>query len=328
MTEAARLAIRQAMFHQRPLKAQKVGRCTFDPDEERLPVAHPLAQAFRIYQELANIEIEEGIARPRKLTLEERDILADRLLAGEELTFGKVRKAIDIGGAAKINLEEGELDRLKGDACAARLGGKKGRLARLWPELTVATRAEIIARLLDEPEVETLKAWLIADIGALPEEAEDTAGFRPPEGHIRLGITATTAIVEQLKLGDPATGRTIPYSEAAKRAGFHHSDLRTGEVFDELPDYREVLQRHTIGGTGDPADGRDKQLGRVPNPTVHIGLEPTTPGHQRPDRDIRPTRPNRPGTGPRAETVKGSEGRGAENQSQERGSQPQARRRP
>lgn len=272
MTEVAQGVIRHAIFHQRPLKAQKVGKCTFNPAEERLAASHPLAQAFRIYQELANIEIEEGLARARKLAVAERDILAERLLAGEELTFGKIRKALEIGGAARINLEDGGRDRLKGDECAARLGGKKGRLARLWPDLAPERRAEIIARLLDEPEIDNLKAWLVAEVGATPDEADAAAGFRPPEGHIRLGPTATAAIVEQLQLGDPTAGVTIPYSEAARRAGYHHSDLRTGEVFDELPDYREVLERHTIGGTGDPADGRDKQMGRVPNPTVHIGL--------------------------------------------------------
>lgn len=272
MTKEARRLIRQAIFHQRPLKPPKPGRCTFNPSEERLAVADPLAQAFRIYQELANIEIEEGLNRPRKLTLDERDRLAERLLAGEELTFGKVRKALGLGGAAKINLEEGGRDRLKGDETAARLGGPKGRLKRLWPALSVERRAVVIRKLLDETDARSLEASLVDDIGATPEEAAAAAGFRPPDGHIRLGRTACAAIVAELKAGDPASGFTIPYSAACERAGFHHSDLRTGEVFDRLPDYREVLERHTAGGTGDPADGRDRQLGRVPNPTVHIGL--------------------------------------------------------
>ena len=145
-----------------------------------MAIAHPLAQAFRIYQELANIQIEEGITRPRKLALGERDALAERLLSGEDLTFGKIRKALDLGGAAKINLDDGKRDRLKGDASAARLGGKKGALARVWPDLTADKRAEVIARLLDEPDEETLKAWLVAEIAATTTEADDAAGFRPP----------------------------------------------------------------------------------------------------------------------------------------------------
>jgi CRISPR-associated endonuclease Csn1 len=273
LTDAARDAIREAIFHQRPLKPPIVGRCTFNTHEFRLPAADPTAQAFRIYQELANIEIEEGYERPRKLTLIERDHLAAPLLAGDELTFGKVRKLLDLGGAAKINFEESGRDRLKGDESARRLGNPKtGRLKRLWPALSTERRAEIIGRLLDETDTGVLKAWLIEDIGATPEEADSAAEFRPPEGHIRLGPTAATKVVAELKRGDPETGLVIPYNVACERAGFHHSDLRTGEVFDRLPDYRTVLERHTIGGTGNPEDPDAKRLGRVPNPTVHIGL--------------------------------------------------------
>ena len=149
----------------------------FRSNEERLGVAHPLAQGFRIYQELANIQIEEGIARPRKLTLGERDALAERLLSGEDLTFGKIRKALDIGGAAKINLDDGKRDRLKGDASAARLGGKKGALARVWPDLTADKRAEVVARLLDEPD----EAVRVRERGVVVARQVRPPGFVSPK---------------------------------------------------------------------------------------------------------------------------------------------------
>jgi CRISPR-associated endonuclease Csn1 len=266
LTGEARDAIRRTMFHQRPLKKPPIGRCTFIPTETRLATADPLAQAFRVYQELANLKLEEAVGRSRSLTVDERDRLAGPLLAGEDLTFGKMRKLLDLSGAAKINLEEGGRDRLKGDATAARLGGKKGKLARLWPDLSAARRAEVIDRLLSEPEIEALKAWLILEVGATPEEAADAASFRPPDGHIRLGPTAAGRVVEELKRD------VITYAEACRRAGFHHSDERDGVIHDRLPDYREVLERHTIGGTGDPCDPPGKRLGRIGNPTVHIGL--------------------------------------------------------
>lgn len=272
LTDAARAEIRETIFHQRPLKPPIVGRCTFLPEEFRLSVAHPIAQAFRIYQELANIDIEEGLERPRRLTLPERDLLASRLLAGEDLSFGKLRRLLDLGGAAKINLEEGGRDKLKGDECARRLGDpKSGRLRRLWPGLSPEHRAEVILHLLED-DTAALSSWLIADVGANEEEAREAARFHPPEGHIRLGLTAASAIIEELKRGDRASDRTIPYSEACARVFPHHSDFRTGEVFDRLPDYRTVLERHTIGGSANPDDPEDKRLGRVPNPTVHIGL--------------------------------------------------------
>ena len=273
MTDEAREAIRTAIFHQRPLKAPVIGRCTFNTDEFRLPAAHPVAQAFRIYQELANLQVEEGLARPRRLTLAERDRLAEPLLAGEDLTFGKVRRLLELSGSAKINLEEGGRDRLKGDECARRLGdARKGRLRRLWPDLSADRRAEVIAQLLVEPDATTLQAWLTDEVGATEAEAADAASFRPPDGHIRLGLTAASQVVDQLREGDAKSGLVITYDQACKRAGYHHSDLRTGEVFERLPDYRTMLERHTVGGTGNPADPDAKRYGRVTNPTVHIGL--------------------------------------------------------
>jgi CRISPR-associated endonuclease Csn1 len=275
LTEIAHDAIRTTIFHQRPLKPPVIGRCTFFPEEFRLAVAHPTAQAFRIYQELANIEIAEGLERPRKLTLAERDLLVGPLLAGGDLTWGRFRKTLDIGGAAKINLEDGGRDKLKGDESARRLGDPKtGRLKRLWPDLSAEQRGAVIEHLTNEAETADLIAWLTSEIGATADEAIAAAGFRPPEGHIRLGLTAATGVVDELKRGHPETGEVIRYHEALARAfpHLHHSDLRTGEVFDRLPDYRTVLERHTIGGTGDLADKDDKRLGRVPNPTVHIGL--------------------------------------------------------
>ena len=279
LTEQARTTIRQAIFHQRPLKAPVIGRCTFFPAETRLADAHPIAQRFRIYQELANLEIEEGLERPRRLTLAERDLLAAPLLEGNDLTFGArgphgLRKILDLPGAARINLEEGGRDRLKGDASAARLGGKKGALKRLWPALDDDTRGEIIERLLTGDDMDALKGWLVADIGATPEEAEDAARFVPPQGHLRVGPTFARGLVEAMKAGDPQTGLVTRYWEAVRIVfpHLHHSDLRDGVVYDRLPDYREALERHTVGGTGNPDDPDDKRYGRVPNPTVHIGL--------------------------------------------------------
>ena len=64
----------------------------------------------------------------------------------------------------------------------------------------------------------------------------------------------------------------IVYSEAVERLGLHHSDFRTGEVFDALPYYGEVLERHILPGSGDPDDDEEDRYGKLTNPTVHIGL--------------------------------------------------------
>ena len=43
------------------------------------------------------------------------------------------------------------------------------------PRIAALQRNGLIgpARLLDEPEIDALKSWLISEIGALPEEADE-----------------------------------------------------------------------------------------------------------------------------------------------------------
>ena len=63
---------------------------------------------------------------------------------------------------------------------------------------------------------------------------------------------------------------------AGERLGknWHHSDERDGELFDALPYYGKVLQRHILPGEMKPEDKKDeaKFYGRIMNPSVHIGL--------------------------------------------------------
>src|SRR3546814_9347171 len=64
----------------------------------------------------------------------------------------------------------------------------------------------------------------------------------------------------------------ITYAEAVKRAGWHHSDDRTGEILDKLPYYGELLAQDIPPGTQLASDPPEKRFGKITNPTVHIGL--------------------------------------------------------
>ena len=79
LTEPLREQLEHVIIAQRPLKKPRVGRCTFRPDEERAPRALPLFQRFRILSELAALEIERPGRPARKLTIPERDLLANLL---------------------------------------------------------------------------------------------------------------------------------------------------------------------------------------------------------------------------------------------------------
>src|SRR3546814_15086930 len=75
LIDAARDRLRRIIFFQRPLKAPKVGGCTFFNEEPRLPKAHPLFQERRLYEEVNQLEITQAGAAFRNLsTPDERPV--------------------------------------------------------------------------------------------------------------------------------------------------------------------------------------------------------------------------------------------------------------
>lgn len=264
LTDDRRDAIHKVLFRQRPLKKPKVGFCTFVPNETRLPKALPLVEARVIYETLNHIEIDSGGLKHRKLDKNERDALATVLLAGKNQTMAQIRKALKLSGGEKINFEEGGRDKLEGAKSAWALG-EKGPVGKAWHGWPLEKKDAFISLLLTEDDDEALIDKLMEKFGLTLEQAAKAATVIPEEGYSRLGATANAAILKELM------AEVIPYNEAVKRAGWHHSDGRDGEIRIPLPYYPEVLGRHIIPGDG-ASDDIFERLGRIANPTVHICL--------------------------------------------------------
>lgn len=280
MTEAARDEIAHIVFFQRPLKDAIVGKCTLapatrpfkeDPEGYRAPWAHPLAQRFRILSEARNLEIRETGKGSRKLSKEQSDRVVLALLGNKEVTFDKLRTLLKLPVEATFNLESERRTALDGDATAARLSDKKG-FGKAWRGLALERQIAIVEKLL-EAEVEAdLVDWLERDCGLEPEAAARVANTTLPEGHCRLGLRAIKNIVPILQdqLSDDGVAGA-GYHEAAKRAGYDHAKLPSGEQLDYLPYYGQWLADAVVG-SGDARDEKERQYGQFPNPTVHIGL--------------------------------------------------------
>lgn len=268
LTDEAKAAISNAIFHQRPLKPVKAGRCTFNPSEERLPAALPSVEARRIYQEVNELRYGEGFTIKTPLTLAERNVIVSTLLMGGKLTWVQIKRSLKLPSAIRFSLEEVR-DELKGCATAAILRGKKGHelFGKAWHSYPLERQDEIVQQLLDVEEPAEIVAWLQAGCGVSAETAEAIANVNLPDGHGRLGPTANAAILEQL-----IAHHDFTYAKAAEAAGYHHSDFSTEQKLDRLPYYAKVLERHVSFGTGNPDDGEEKQFGKFANPTVHIGL--------------------------------------------------------
>lgn len=264
LTDAARAELRDIILFQRPLKPVRPGRCTFESDDDRAPLALPSSQRFRIYQELNNLRLlNEGFSETA-LAQEQRDTIAADLLRGKKCSFAGMRRTLRV--SARFNLESEKRDALKGCDTAAVLK-QPNRFGAAWNELPLARQDEIVERLLATESEAELTTWLERECGLSDEAARAVANANLPDGYGRLGRKALSKILPKL------AETVITYDAAVKAAGYaSHSDFYTGEIHESLPYYGMSLERHVGFGTGEPGHSDEKRYGRIANPTVHIGL--------------------------------------------------------
>lgn len=266
LTQDRKAHLFRVMFYQRPLKAPVVGKCSFNPAEERVARAHPLFQAFRLYKEVNELELVLPDESHRKLTLAQRDALVLHLRGVRGATFGSLRKTLRLSErGARFNKEGENREKMLGDEVYAQLGDKS-IFGNRWAAMPIEQQWEIVSKLRDEADPDALHQWLVSEAGLSDEAADKAADAKLPEGYGRLGTTALSEMLEELKAD------VIPEAEAAKRCGYDHALARTGAGVDTLPKYQEILERRIPPGTNDPDDAYDIRKGRITNPTVHIAL--------------------------------------------------------
>ncbi|MCF4164674.1 type II CRISPR RNA-guided endonuclease Cas9 [Zavarzinia compransoris] len=271
LTDAAKATLHRIIFFQRPLKSPPAGKCTLSPARNkddlegfRAPRAHPLAQQFRIWQEVRNLRIDVSGEPSRPLTPEEGDLIGKALLAANSLSFDKMRALLKLSPAAHFNLESEKRDRLKGDETAEKLSAKKV-FGKDWRHFPLEKQCAIVDRLLNEEDEPRLIDWLMSEAKVPEQAALAAAGTLLPDGHSRLGLRALKAIV-------PLMAGGLSYTDACiEGLGVPHSPRPTGEQWPRLPYYGQWLENDVVG-TGEPTDPPEKRFGRLPNPTVHIGL--------------------------------------------------------
>jgi len=267
LTEQAREDLRDTLLFQRDLKAPKVGRCTLDPTEDRAPRALPSVQHLRIYQELNHLTIRLPGETERKLSLEERNKLAIKACGFQKLKFDTARNELGLPTTARFNLEGPKRKHIDGDKTAAVLA-HKNRWGAIWRELSFEAQEATVEQLLCAENEQKLIEWLEEQHGLSVDAAAAVATAPLPQGHGRLGRSATHRVLRELKK------QVITFDQAVVAAGYKsHSALDfDGEVFARLPYYGEVLERQVAFGTGEPTDNLEKRIGKIANPTVHVAL--------------------------------------------------------
>ena len=288
--DEARDKLRAILVYQRALKPVLPGRCTFETDQHRAPLALPSTQRYRIYQEVNNLKILSATLDPINLTLAQRDLVVAELEHKVKVTFTGIKRLLGLSGATQFNLEDVKREELKGNATSAALS-KKDLFGDRWFQFGEQLQDIIVEQLLNEESTQKLVDWLHLNCQVDLVRAESIAQTRLPQGYGSLSRLALSKILPELRR------EVIHYAEAAKRAGYHHSkitfanevpgkteaiervvpstgEIRTFHTFKELPYYGEYLTRH-VGFADIKATASDlpeKRFGRIANPTVHIGL--------------------------------------------------------
>ncbi len=262
-------ALKLTIFFQRRLKPVDPGWCLLERGEPRAPRALPVAQEFRILQEVNNLRLQDGFEPERPLNAQERSRVLERLRSGKDIDLEKPLKGLGLPPGATFNLARGGRKKLKGDEVTARLA-KDGLFGKRWLPLSLEKRNEIANFLLETEEPENVRNRAIKDWGLNDEQATAVAHVVLQSGY---GNLSEKAIGKLLPLMDEGE---LGYSDAVKKAGYRsHSDFRDGKAHDRLPYYGQVLERDVVGANPeiDPEiDGEVARYGRIGNPTVHIGL--------------------------------------------------------
>lgn len=298
LTDRARDELRDILLFQRRLKPVEAGRCPFEPTEYRARLCAPSQQRFRMLQELNHLRVREGIDE-RSLTLAERSAMLAELEADagpKPVSFARLAKA---AGLRKVDFNLGRDEKrlgLKGDAVGARFVSEKA-LGGTWCELAPDQQYALAVLVSQADQVTTLEAALMALPADSPEcddilkgvfaseertavaaslrslpirftqaQARTIAGFNLPGDYGSLSLKALSRIVPELER------EVVTYDEAVRRAGYlSHSQFHTGEILDRLPYYGLVLAGYTAP-TPTAKNPDESKYGKIPNPTVHIGL--------------------------------------------------------
>ena len=280
-------SLRDIMFRQRDLKSVDPGLCQLEYGEKRVARALPIAQEFRMLQEVNNLRLQLGSGPGRTLDDGERERVLNRLRSGKDIALRKGRDNkpttptwdLELPSGAVFNLVAGGRKLVKGDETAALLmktGERKktGEKALTlfgsrWLSLTLDERNEIVRFMLDTEDPEVVRRKGVEEWGLEDAQAQVVANISLPSGYSNLSEKAIRRLNPHLEKGRV-------YSDAVLDAKYpHHSDLRNAEAHERLPYYGEVLEREAVGADPekDPEkDGEAARWGRFPNPTVHIGL--------------------------------------------------------
>lgn len=256
--------IYDAIFFQRPLKAQEKGRCRYYPKEYRAYAALPSSQKYRILSDINNLRCEMLNGSSITLNNAEKDKLEKALDNCVTMNFNSVRKLIGLDSECKFNIEDEKRTALKGNETSAKLR-KPENFGPLWDTLPLETQDEIVETLIvSETDEEATK--VLDNYNLTAEQKASILSLVFPKNMTMLSSKFMRECVSVME------SEHIGYSDAVRAMGLDHSAKEYGD-YDRLPYYGEVLTGLVTGSHPEATDREEQyRFGKISNPTVHIAL--------------------------------------------------------
>ncbi len=184
------------LFHQRPLRSQKhvVGNCSLEPTKTKCPISAIIFEQFRVWQWVNTVE-SNGV----KISLEDKQNIADFLFSVEKPAFKRIRKVIGKASAEfKFNYKDD--DKVVGTYTISSLSNKKYFGAK-WFDFTSKEQDDIWHVLYSFDSKSNLKAYAIKNWDFTEKQAEAISEFNVKAGYANLSRKAISNILPFLKQG-------------------------------------------------------------------------------------------------------------------------------
>ncbi|MDO8949842.1 MAG: type II CRISPR RNA-guided endonuclease Cas9 [Actinomycetota bacterium] len=219
----------------------KVGRCSIDRTNRRIPLACPTFERFRLVDKLHNVRYTLGTSGSRiSLDAEQREVVIDKAFNRvTKLTYANIRKLCELPTDARFvgvrySRDPDDLTAETKETIPAPKAWHEMHKAlsecppEVWSALSSDTQLlDAVAEILTYFKYDESIGRELKMLG-LSDEAVDALAQLRFSGNGHLSQNTLRAILPHMEDG-------LPYSEACEAAGFHHSQRSDSERHSKLP---------------------------------------------------------------------------------------------
>jgi CRISPR-associated endonuclease Csn1 len=262
------------IFHQRPLRAVEVGKCSLYIEKDRSFQFMPSFEIYRLLGNLHNLRWRDENLHEQGLNAEQIKKCLEVLKYKSEIKYSEIRKTAGLDAGLKFTIESRtKSEKIKGCPTFKFMGlAKKGLINEVWSQLTLE-QMDLIAEkfFLIEEKDDLLKE--LKSLNFLNDQQLNLLTHAEMPGHsdttVPFSKEALQKIVE-LSMQDSESPLLVLYKlrKEELNEGFTESlDYYGKAIPDSVVPISSHIAKHSTSINKD-----ELQFGKIANPTVHIGL--------------------------------------------------------